>query len=143
MGNLYRDRQKIRKSEFVNEVIKYRKLGMSYPAIAERLNCGVNSVRNAIKTYTETIPRETVDEVRHMELERLDAMLIKNLGNAMQGSTQAVNAVIKIMDHRAKLLGLYNPEVDNGMQAAGEELESFMQAVRNMAENMTGQDETE
>lgn len=136
MGNLYRDRQKIRKAEFVNEVIKYRKLGMSYPAIAERMNCGVNSVRKAIKTYTEEIPKETVNEVRQLELERLDAMLIKNIGNAMQGSTQAVNAVIRIMDHRAKLLGLYNPEVDDGMAAAGAELESFMQAVRTMAQNM-------
>ena len=44
-----------------------------------------------------------------MELHRLDKMTPKMMEFAVQGDTKAVDAVIKIMDRRAKLLGLDGP----------------------------------
>ena len=56
------------------------------------------------------IVREPAEEVLALELARLDEMLIKALESARNGDPQAIDAVLKIMNRRAKYLGMDSPE---------------------------------
>jgi hypothetical protein len=47
--------------------------------------------------------------VRHLELERLDDLLLPVWGRARLGELEAVLVVLKIMERRARLLGLDSP----------------------------------
>jgi hypothetical protein len=53
---------------------------------------------------------ESVDEARQLELMRLDEMQLAVWENAINGDLPSANCVLKIMDRRAKLLGLDKPE---------------------------------
>ena len=52
---------------------------------------------------------ENVDEVRTIELQRLDSLLFSIWPEAQKGTLKAVDMVVKIMERRAKLLGLDAP----------------------------------
>jgi hypothetical protein len=52
---------------------------------------------------------ETAIHVKVLELNRLDQLQAAIMSSAMRGDAKAVSAALKIMDHRAKLLGLYAP----------------------------------
>jgi glycine/serine hydroxymethyltransferase len=59
-------------------------------------------VQEALKAQQVT----SIDEVRELEATRLDALQGAVWADAVGGSLQAVQTVLKIMDQRAKLLGL-------------------------------------
>jgi hypothetical protein len=46
------------------------------------------------------------EEVLHLEMARLDALQNALWDDAMEGDTKAVDSVLRVMGHRAKLLGL-------------------------------------
>ena len=48
-----------------------------------------------------------VDELRELESARLDALQLAAWAKVEQGDLHAIEIVLKIMDRRAKLLGLY------------------------------------
>lgn len=52
---------------------------------------------------------ETATHVKVLELNRLDQLQSALMRSALSGDPKAVTAALKIMDHRAKLLGLYAP----------------------------------
>lgn len=86
--------------------------GWSYRKIGEKLNIShvqaFDDVKNAIAELNSQKLEVTGDYVA-IELERLD-MLTKGLEPmAAVGNPIAVNAYVKVMDQRAKLLGLYAP----------------------------------
>jgi len=52
---------------------------------------------------------DTAQDLRLLELDRLDQLQTAILGDALAGNLKAVDRVLKIMDHRAKLMGLFAP----------------------------------
>jgi hypothetical protein len=80
-----------------------KQLGLSSPGNAYRI------VKNALKaTY-----REPADDVRKLELERLDRLTMALWKRAQSGEAEAIDRVLKLMDRRAKLLGLDAPVLSN------------------------------
>jgi hypothetical protein len=53
---------------------------------------------------------ESIDEARQLELMRLDELQVAVWDRAINGELPAAHCVLKIMDRRAKLLGLDKPE---------------------------------
>ena len=53
---------------------------------------------------------ESIDEARQLELMRLDELQVAVWDRAINGDLPAAHCVLKIMDRRAKLLGLDKPE---------------------------------
>ena len=53
--------------------------------------------------------QEPADELRTLELERLDRLLLGVWGQAAKGNQGAVDRALKIMERRARLLGLDAP----------------------------------
>ena len=83
--------------------------GKTQEAIAEEFGIVQQRVSQIIRDVRESLPETDANELRRADLERLDAMLPNNILMAVAGDKDAVNSVLKIMERRAKLLGLDAP----------------------------------
>ncbi len=87
--------------------LEMRRTGASFLQIAKKLEYRnpAEAARDVTKLLTATV-RETSEEVRAVELARLDGLMVTLWPSARRGDLQAVDRVLKIMERRAKLLGL-------------------------------------
>jgi hypothetical protein len=112
-----RSRVKPETLEKERKVLEYRRGGLTFDLIAERL--GYASASGAHKAYLSACNRivyEDVIEVRKSEMDRLDIAQAAIWGDLtdtqnVDANTRArlVMALIKIMERRARLLGLDMP----------------------------------
>jgi TolA-binding protein len=114
----------LKTAERRRDVLQLREAGATYEAIADalrekygadRLPSGWDSLYAAkdVKRELKKVQRqnaETAESVREIELRRLDRMLRGLWPDAVQGDTQAIDRVLRIMKRRADLLGLDAPE---------------------------------
>lgn len=94
------------------EALRLRKAGLTYEEIADRL--GYANKSGAYKTVMSAlrkIVQEPADELRKLEIERLDVMLASLWPFILKGSPRHVEIGLKVMDRRAALLGLDAPKV--------------------------------
>jgi hypothetical protein len=92
------------------DALEMRVAGFSVQQIANKHTRGDRS--NAHKLLTQGIseaPREAATELREIELQRLDRMFLGLWAKSRAGDEKAVAASIRIMERRAKLLGLDAP----------------------------------
>jgi gamma-glutamyl:cysteine ligase YbdK (ATP-grasp superfamily) len=86
--------------------------GKGYQAIADDI--GYSSPGNAYRAVQSALKatiQEPADEVRRVELERLDKLLENQWNWAVNhNQPQAVDRVLRIMERRAKYLGLDAPQ---------------------------------
>lgn len=93
------------------KALELRKEGQTFQAIAE--TAGYNSpqaAHEAVKRAIKEIIREPAEDVIRLELERIDALWGIQYLNAQTGDVQAMAACMRLMERRAKLLGLDAPE---------------------------------
>lgn len=93
------------------DALRLRKEGATFAEIADAL--GYNSTQaahGAVKRALDAIIREPAAEVLAVELERLDALWRGNYPKAQAGDHHAVSSCLRIMERRAKLLGLDMPD---------------------------------
>jgi DNA-binding CsgD family transcriptional regulator len=96
------------------KALSLRKKGWTYARIGDSLDItcmgAYNAVMRALKKLNEKISEEA-EQVRTLELQRLDRMFEKMYDKAINSKDQgAVDRCLRIMDRRAKLLGLDAPE---------------------------------
>ena len=87
-----------------------RILGYTYEQIAEQV--GYNSHQAAAKAIGSALKRlekEPAEEVRKLELRRLDLMQRRLAARVTEGDEKAHDRWLAIMAHRARLLGLAAP----------------------------------
>jgi len=102
--------QQVKAYERQQEALSLRLVGLSYDAIAERLEFANRSgAFRAVQAALKKTLQEPADELRTLELERLDSMLLPMMAQAKKGNQGAVDRVLRIMERRAKLLGLDAP----------------------------------
>lgn len=92
------------------KVLELRRGGLTFDLIAQRL--GYASASGAYKAYQNACNRIVYDDVvetRKVEMDRLDIAQAAIWGNVVQGEVPSVIALIRIMERRAKLLGLDMP----------------------------------
>jgi hypothetical protein len=93
-----------------NKVLELRTQSYTWRAIATEV--GYASGAGALKAYMRAIKRqqqEPAEAALFMELSRLDEMQSTYWEPAIQGNMRAGEFVLKIMDRRAKFLGLDAP----------------------------------
>jgi DNA-binding transcriptional MerR regulator len=102
--------KKIESMQKQAQALTLRKAGVSVQTIAETL--GWNSHQAASKAISAALKRtlqEPADELRTLELARLDDMLKSIASNVQAGNLTAIDRALKIQDRRAKLMGLDMP----------------------------------
>ncbi len=101
--------QNVAELDLSEKAIALRCTGATYRAIAKALSVSVSTahdlVSKAIVERREQKAQRT-DELVELELERCDQLQRALAKKASEGNERAVMATLKIMDRRAKLLGL-------------------------------------
>lgn len=94
------------------KALDLRIAGRSYRAIAEELEIGLtqayDDVQNAL-AEARSVEREKVEELRALELARLDVALEGLFPAVRKGNPLAVDRLLKISERRAKLCDLDAP----------------------------------
>jgi len=92
------------------ELVKARISGMTFQQLADAFGYVDRSA--AARAYDRAVHNtvwESLDEMRKLESMRLDDLHFLLWPSAMQGDIPAINAILKIMERRAKLWGLDAP----------------------------------
>jgi len=93
--------------------LRLRKAGASYSQIAEALGCSKTQAYRDIQRALKNIGKreqEGAAELRLLESQRLDELLMPMMRQAKNGSQGAVDRVLRIMERRARLWGIDAPE---------------------------------
>lgn len=96
------------------QAMALRIAGASFAQIGERLGVSAQAAHKMIVVSLAEIAKQTAEsaeQLRAIELQRLDALQASLWPDAMRGDEQKVDRVLKIMAQRAKLLGLNAPEL--------------------------------
>lgn len=99
----------IEQMERHTEAIRLRKSGMSYDEIGRRLNVAPHVAYEYVVTGLSHFVEEPGEEVRKMEILRLDAMLHAIWAACMSGDLEAIDRALKIEQFRAKITGMLMP----------------------------------
>ncbi len=92
------------------EVLKLRRGGLTFDLIAKEL--GFKHASGAHKAYVNACKRivaNDVEEIRRVESERLDIAQSAIWGKVLRGEIPAIQALVRIMERRARLFGLDAP----------------------------------
>ena len=93
------------------KALELRKAGVSYEDIAKALGWAhKNGAWYAVKHAIALVKREPAQALITLEAERLDKMQQALWAKAIKGDYGAVDRIIKLMERRARLLGLDAPE---------------------------------
>jgi DNA-binding CsgD family transcriptional regulator len=105
-------KDKITMIERQSKALELRKAGKSYREIGKALGVSFQQAQKDVHHELKRLAAlnlESADELRQLELERLDKALQSIIHFVEAGSPQHVMAMVRILDTRAKLLGLYAP----------------------------------
>lgn len=129
-------------------VLELRKQGLLYREIAERIReqfapeelpNGFDAsyvgqdLRRALQNVESDLETEARDMLR-MELRRLNEMQAALWSKAMQGEETAVDRILRVMERRAKYLGLDEPEEIRAEIGAGLDLSVLLDALEDFPE---------
>jgi len=102
--------RRIKAREKQGKALEYRKGGVTFQKIADLVGyknaCGAEK---AVKAALDRITEAPAKEVRKLELERLDNILTSIWGQIAKGHLGAIDRALKIMERRARYLGLDTP----------------------------------
>ena len=112
--------KKIQMAERRRAVVGYRRLGVPFYSIGEKLDISESQARADYKAARDEIQsqtQETIEEMRALENERLDMQEAAIVTQVLKGDVVAGALRLKISERRAKLNGLDKA----GMLGEGEE----------------------
>lgn len=95
------------------QTVELRSQGHTFEEIAQIVGYSNKaSAYNAFQTALGSIVKEPVETYRAVELQRLDKMTKGLADRAFDGDIPAVHALLKVMERRAKMLGIdHSPDV--------------------------------
>jgi hypothetical protein len=123
------------------KVLELRRAGFTWQRIAEQT--GYADHTGAYAAYKRAIRRtqqQPADELREQEIDRIDRLQLAIWEDAMGGDTKAVLTIVRLMEMRAKLLGLDMPikiEQEITTWTGGDSID---RAVRDLAALLTAND---
>jgi hypothetical protein len=93
----------------VAEAMQYRIMGYTFEQIGDQLGVTRQAAHQMVLEGLAATLQEPSDELRTLEVSRLDQMLVKVYEDAVKGDIRAIDSVLKIQERRAKLLGIDAP----------------------------------
>lgn len=94
------------------QALELRKEGASYRTIGRTLGISTTTAFNAVMRVLNRFAAQSAEhtrELRQLEVERLDVAMLKVMPKVRLGDLPAVDRLIRLVDARARLLGLYAP----------------------------------
>jgi hypothetical protein len=94
------------------DALDLRTKGFTYDRIAEALGMSTSGAADSVRRALQALKTETAEkaeEVRDLELRRLDRMLQIAEAAAESGDISAIDRVLRIQERRSKYLGLDAP----------------------------------
>ena len=92
------------------KVVNMRRLGFTFEAIAKEVGyVNAGGAYKAFQRGMREIIVEDVEEIRLVELDRLDIAQRAIMPAVMKGRIPAINTMLKLSERRARLLGLDAP----------------------------------
>lgn len=99
------------------QAVELRKQGYNFKQIGEIMGLSKPYVNKLVRKALIAIIQEPVQDLINLELERLDAILIpayqaatkKDANGTLEFNKEAIEVVLKIMERRAKYLGMDKP----------------------------------
>ena len=89
------------------QALELRKSGATLEAIAEAVGYrSRQAAHDSIKRALAAIPRLAAQQLRDLDVDRLDRLIFAMWPRALRGDAEAVNSVLRILAQRARLLGL-------------------------------------
>ena len=114
MGESLAGRERLTAAERKQRAVELRKLGFSFQKIADQMGISQSGAHKMVVSALQELNERTVEgaeELRRLELERLDEWLLRIAQEIKNGNVLgAIDRGIRIMDRRAKLLGLDAPQ---------------------------------
>lgn len=96
------------------KALELRKAGCTYEQIARQIGYrAISAAEKAVKVALARLTREPAEELRNLELQRLDSLFLTFWQQAKGGNQGALDRILRIMERRAKLLGLDAPIEQN------------------------------
>lgn len=89
-----------------NMALELRRAGASYAAIAEQLGTDRSYAAKIVKRAIGRVHFEPATDVIKLEAERLDRLQLTFWQRALGGDGRAFDKVLRVMERRARLLGL-------------------------------------
>ena len=91
------------------EIVKLRRGGLPFDIIGDRVGLSTSGAHRAYQRSLARVVKEDVDAIRQVETERLDLAQSAIWGKVLQGDNPSIQNLLRIMERRAKLLGLDQP----------------------------------
>lgn len=107
------------------KAVEFRKMGMSYEAIGKQLGISGQAAHQAVlKAMKGVKVRQDKDAniIKLVEYENLDRLQLAAWPGAMKGNHLLIDKVLKIMERRAKMMGLDAPEKHANTDSQGKDL---------------------
>jgi len=95
------------------KALEMRKAGATYMQIGNALGISNVAAHKHVMAALKVLTEKTIEdasEVLRLELERLDQLQLQLWTKAKQGHLGSIDRILKVMDRRAKLLGIDAPE---------------------------------
>ncbi len=87
-----------------------RLAGATLAEIAEAHGVSITTAHKDIRRCLSDIPKASADELRKQEIARLDKLQNACWQDAIHGDLSAIDRALKVIDRRAKMLGLDAPQ---------------------------------
>lgn len=103
--------RRITAAERQRRALQMRKSGSTFDQIAKAVGYSNESgARKAVFTALKKLVQEPAEELKKLELERMDVMIQSLWPDVLQGKPRSIEVALKVMDRRAALLGLDAPK---------------------------------
>lgn len=105
--------KRITAAERRKKAVQMRISGATYDDISKALGVSRPAAYNSVKTAlqeTKLKMAESVDELREIERERLERLILAVMPKAMSGDVKAVDSVRRLSESLRRLLGLDAPD---------------------------------
>ena len=91
------------------EALRLRTEGLSYREVGDQLGVGETMSRRIVQRALRRLLVEPANEVIALECQRLDLLMSAAMPRALAGSARWAEVAIRVMERRARLLGLDAP----------------------------------
>lgn len=138
MPSQYRDSKQDEINKRAEKVRSLRLAGFTYRQISEKVHVGIDTVKRDWERMQVEFPALATRDLVAEQNGKLVEMMKPHYLRAISGDVKATNTMLKLMDHQAKLFGLYEPELDTGQATAVAALTDLVNAINGAATPMEG-----